>query len=384
MKAKSGSMAVLAAVLVWAASAGADEFARIPAGDFQVDRTVMVGDEWLFATNTVYVSEFEIARYPVTKALWDEVRAWAVTNGYTGLPAGNAKATNHPVRIDKWYHAIQWCNARSEKEQLTPAYYTGSNLTTVLRAEQVQMGNDWVRWGANGYRLPTEAEFWKAFRGGLEYSLFPWGDVIAHSNANYYSTNSYPYDVSPTRGYHPAFVDTNSPPLYTSPVGYFPPNGYGLYDMAGNTRQFLWDRGRYSGSPSYWEYWGNPPRYDPKGLGDGDVQFAAGGNWDQDASRCTAFRFFDLSVTHNFNSGFRLARSLPPEIENAGFGPPGFEFDVAARWEPTVVIQARTNLIDGGWNSIASTNVPAGSHSIRFLDPDAQTFPRRFYRIILP
>jgi formylglycine-generating enzyme required for sulfatase activity len=66
----------------------------------------------------------------------------------------------------------------------------------------------------------------------LHDKRFPWGDTITHSQANYLSDDDYDYDVSPTRGYHPAYDEGGHP--YTSPVGSFSSNGYGLYDTAGN------------------------------------------------------------------------------------------------------------------------------------------------------
>jgi formylglycine-generating enzyme required for sulfatase activity len=63
------------------------------------------------------------------------------------------------VQSIDWYDCVKWCNARSQKEGLTPAYYTDSGLTVVYKTGQVA---PYVKWTASGYRLPTEAEWEKA------------------------------------------------------------------------------------------------------------------------------------------------------------------------------------------------------------------------------
>jgi len=170
-----------------------------------------------FGTYSLTVSSFYMDRTEVTKAQWDTVYNWAVAHGYSFDQAGSGKASSHPVHTVSWYDCVTWCNARSEMNGRTPCY----NLST------------WsCNFSANGYRLPTSDEWEYAARGGLHGRRFPWGDTITHSRANYYSSGSYSYDTSSTRGYHPSYDDGGYP--YTSPVGSFSANGYGLYDMAGN------------------------------------------------------------------------------------------------------------------------------------------------------
>jgi len=280
--------------------------ALIPAGSFTMGDTFNEGWGWELPTHTVYVSAFYMDKYEVTKALWDSVYVWGVAHGYSFDNPGLGKAANHPVYNINWYDMVKWCNARSEKEGRVPAYYTSATQTTVYRTGQVDVQNGWVKWNA-GYRLPTEAEWEKAARGGASGHRFPWSnvDTITHSQANYYSYWSggkpYPsYDLSPTEGYHPNY--DNDPMPYTSPVGSFAPNGYGLYDMAGNVWEWCWDwYGSYSSAAQI------DPR-GPSGTSSGSNRVNRGGGWYDCAFICRVARrnYGWPGIVYDF-MGFRSA-----------------------------------------------------------------------------
>jgi formylglycine-generating enzyme len=275
-----------------------NNMALIPAGSFTMGDTFSEGDSDELPLHTVNVSAFYMDKYEVTKALWDDVYVWAINHGYSFDSVGSGKAANHPVQTIAWYDMVKWCNARSEKEGKTPAYYTDAGLSARYRTGQVA---PYVNW-SSGYRLPTEAEWEKAARGGASGHRFSWtdADTITHSRANYYSSSSYAYDVSPTSGYHPTFNIGISP--YTSPVGSFAPNGYGLYDMTGNVWEWCWDwYGSYSPSS----------QSDPRGPPSGSLRVLRGGSWTDYAIGCrSAYRGNDTPGGTSYAYGFRSV--LPP------------------------------------------------------------------------
>jgi formylglycine-generating enzyme required for sulfatase activity len=254
----------------------------------------------------VFVSPFFIGIHEVTYQEWEDVRQWALTNGFADIPAGAGKAASHPVQQVSWYAVLAWCNARSVREGLDPVYYrdAAQSLVCTTAVDALYVSADSVRWSANGYRLPTEAEWEKAARGGVDNRRFPWShsDLITHSNANYTSDAAHPYDVSETRGPHPLYTSGGAP--YTSPVGSFPPNDVGLYDMCGNVMEWCWDR--YSST-----YYANSPVSDPRGPASGSYRVCRGGTYGMQASGCRSSSRWSLNGPGDRwnDTGFRVARS---------------------------------------------------------------------------
>ena len=272
--------------------------------------------------HTVNVGQFQIDKKEVTGEQWLAVAAWAQSNGYIfDNPPFTGKGTNYPVVKVSWYDAIKWCNARSEKEQseggsATPCYYTNATHTaaTIYRSGKIDLLNGAVDWNANGYRLPTEAEWEKAARGGVAGYRFPWTytNTISHTEANFHGGNvdlRPEYDKGPP-GYIPQFEVAPLP--YTSPVGWFATktNQYGLFDMAGNVREWCWD-------------WYLSTYYSDAAAGDNPhgpltkpaiaYRVLRGGSCDKAASfdRCADRDNASPNTTGVYNIGFRCVRNSP-------------------------------------------------------------------------
>ena len=244
-----------------------------PAGMVRIPGGTNSGTDPDYGAYSLTVQTFYMDTTEVTKAKWDEVATWAVAHGYTDIPAGGGKASNHPVQTVSWYACVKWCNARSEMEGKTPCYTVGGSVYRTGTNSPAYNSS------ANGYRLPTSTEWEYAERGGLSGKRFPWGDTITHSQANYNSSSSYGYDTSPKRGYHPTYATGSTP--YTSPAGAFAANVYGLYDMAGNVWEWCIDTS-------------------------GSHRIIRGGSWydDADIARCRYSRWYGPDYA-NYYCGFR-------------------------------------------------------------------------------
>ena len=278
----------------------------IPGGNYTIGDP-LDGEFDAIPTAGVYVSGFYMDVDLVTYDQWVNVYFWATNHGYDFTynyfvaEFFDYKGPNYPAIGLSWYDAVKWCNARSQLAGLMPAYYIDGNLTEVYDSGNVDAV--YVDWAARGYRLPTEAEWEKAARGGLSGFRFPWGNLISETNANYKGDTAHvPYDEGPN-GYNPQGTNTTTG-IYTTIVGSFPPNGYGLTDMAGNVYEWCWD-------------WYDPPPYpagspylggtDPRGPDSSNVGYrtARGGSYSDNAVALRCAGRVPINMGANVNVGLR-------------------------------------------------------------------------------
>ncbi len=239
------------------------EFVQIPGGQF----TMGDEDEIDATPHNVSLSSFYMDKHLVTQAQYQKLMADNPSRW---------KGEKNPVEQVRWSDAVKFCNKRSTLENLTPCYDLES----------------WeCNFQADGYRLPTEAEWEYACRAGTQTAYFMGKDDSKLADYAWFDKNS---------GGHP------------QPVGQKQPNPWGLYDMCGNLWQWCHDFYQV-------DYYEESPEANPRGPKTGDTKVVRGGAWKFSAESCrSGYRYnenpgqADVCFEHDIY-GFRCVRNAPSE-----------------------------------------------------------------------
>jgi formylglycine-generating enzyme required for sulfatase activity len=281
----------LTAIVVFAG----DSPEKIPQNLVLVEGGTFKNTQSNYYGKSVTISSFFIGKYEVTQKEWIEVME---TN------PSRFKDDNLPVEMVNWYDSVEYCNKRSTKEGLTPYYNIDKSKKDPNNKPDPHFGDlDNMKWtvtinpGANGYRLPTEAEWEYAADGGQLSKNYTYSGSDFENEVAWYWRNS--GDKELTGFWQWPAIEQNHD--RTKPVGGKEPNELGVYDMSGNVREWCWDW--------YGDLATNVT--DPKGSQSGFDRVWKGGGWMGDARFTeTAFRGHLAANGTGPDQGFRVCRNM--------------------------------------------------------------------------
>jgi formylglycine-generating enzyme required for sulfatase activity len=264
----------------------------VKAGSFTMGKNLGMGP-YADETNTHTVTltkDFYMYKYPVTQEMYQAVMGSNPSQFKTAVTGESGTPGKLPLECVSWYDAIVFCNKLSIKEGLTPAYQMEKESSSEMSTDPKDWGavpssND-PRWdavtvvaGSTGYRLPTEAQWEYAAKGGHKEQKYDFAGSDTVDYVAWYASNS----------------DSTTHKVMGKAA-----NALGLYDMSGNVYEWCWDwYGAYSSGT----------QTDPEGASLGPHRMIRGGYWYLTADFCrSAFRYYDYPDDRGYGIGFRLVR----------------------------------------------------------------------------
>lgn len=274
-------------------------FVYVPGGTFTMGDTRGEGESDELPTHSVTLDPFYMGKHLLTQAEYAAIMGSNPAHDY-------GEGDDYPVYYVSWYSALKYCNLRSMAEELSPCYTIDDSIDPADWGDVPTSSNStWnaaiCDFGANGYRLPTEAEWEYAARG---------------------TTNDPDYLYSGSNNIDAVawYIDNTSPSLapdYSSkPVGTKARNALGLYDMSGNVYEWCWD---------WYSSYSADAQNNPTGPASESSRVRRGGYYESAAIYCrVSFRAHNDPSSYFRGIGFRLCRRAKTQtVSTSTFNPLG-------------------------------------------------------------